>query len=393
MSLPAAYEEYALATDDAYTNAMQVREAVTERNFALRRMLEGKDDAKVLQNGKTIKNFLQLDDKSTAHFFGAGGTESPTDPQVVTDMSTPWAFIRDDITYDMETINLHEGDTAQMFFNLKHQYEQKCMISKIRFLETTGLWGTPNEATMEATTPTNGVRHMQTIPVLVNELDDSLPDEVSTWSTVQGIDSSVKTGWQNQRKAYDGNSTGANADLLKAISYMSRKVEFTGLPLGYGAYSDKRTMPAVVWSSLEGVMWLEHLMRATQDSFVYLGRQDPTYPNPTVRGIPVEDVDYMVSANIFPTGTSGAYSTEDDTTNDASSTHESGPRYLFMNLMDIYFVLHSDIFFYRHKPRTPYHNPSRTTIYIDTYANLTAEQRRTSGTVYPNAAVPASVYA
>jgi len=380
MTLPAAYAEYALATDDAYLNsAGAVKDAISYRNYGLRRMLEGKDPEKVLQNGKTIKNFLQLEDAATAHFYGAGGTESPTDPQVVTAMDTPWAFIRDDITYDDEAINLHEGDTAQMFFNLKRQYEQKCWLSKINFIETQGMWGTPTYATMEADTPTGGIRHMQSIPTLVTEEANAAAviGGYTSGLTLQGIDPEAKTGWQNQRKTYDGSSA---TDILKSLSFMARKCKFTGLPLGKGMYSDKSSMPAVVWCSLEGLVWLEEKMRNVQDLFVYMGRQDPTYPNPTMYGIPIEEVDYLTTATVFPTAATSVYSTEGDT----AGTTNAGPRYYFMNLSDIYFTIHSDMFFYRHPMRTPYENPSRHTIYIDTYCNITSEQRRTSGIVYPN---------
>jgi len=234
MSLPTAYAEYALGTDDANINMKKVREVVSLRTTALRRMFEGKNDEMVIQNGKTIRTYLQTSDKATAHYFGIDGTETTSDPQVVTPSYIPWAKVRDDITWDDIAINLHEGDTAQMFFDLKQLYEQKCLISQILFMEKTGMWGVPIEAMESAADPTGNIRPMQSILSLVNEdgtSNSSIPDGYTTQS-VQQVNPATVTGWRCQQKSYIDSvaATDPNHPLFKALSYMSRKCAFTSLP-------------------------------------------------------------------------------------------------------------------------------------------------------------------
>ena len=392
MTLSTAYQEYALSTDDSYLNqAGEVHEAVSLRDHSVRRLMEGKDPEKVIQNGKTIRNFIQLEQKGTTHFFGPGGRETPSDPQVVSRHETPWAFIRDDMTWDDESLDTHEGDTAQTFFDLKRFLEQKCWLDKINFIETEGLWGQPNSATMETNNPKPKVRHMQSFPVLVNEenfggVNATIPKGYVDNSvyTVQQLDARPTgdgTAWRCQQKQYSEGPFGDEEDtLLSSLSWMSRKVRFRGLPLGKGAYSTKSTMPAVIWCSIDGITMLEESMRQSQDSFVYMGKQDPAYPNPTIHGIPVEDLEIWETAEIFPTGTGNTYSTEGT----QSAAANGGPRFGFYNLADMYMVVHSDKFFYKHPVRTPYDSPTRHTIYVDTYCNLTSQNRRTSGMVFPD---------
>ncbi len=392
MTLSAAYQEYALSTDDSYLNrAGEVHEAVTLRDHSIRRLMEGKDPEKVIQNGKTIRNFIQLEQKGTTHFFGPGGRETPSDPQVATRHETPWAFIRDDITWDDEALDTHEGDTAQTFFDLKRFLEQKSWLDKINFIETSGLWGVPDSATMETNNPKPKIRHMQSFPVLVNEENNGTANESipigytgNSVFTVQGVDprpTGDGTGWRCQQRIYSGGPFGPGVDeVLHALSWMSRKVRFRGLPLGKGAYSSKATMPAVVWCSIDGITMMEESMRQAQDTFVYMGRQDPAYPSPTIHGVPVEDLEFWETAGIFPTGAAAAYSTEGD-----QAGNIGGPRFGFYNLNDIYLVVHSEKFFYKHPVRTPYDSPTRHTIYVDTYCNLTTQNRRTSGMVFPDA--------
>jgi len=130
--------------------------------------------------------------------------------------------------------------------------------------------------------------------------------------------------------------------------------------------------------SLNGLTFLEDEMRRTQDTFVFGTRQDPSYPNPTIHGIPIDDIDYLDTAAVF--SDAGTYKTEGAHT-------EAGPRALFMNLRDIHFVVHSDMFFHRHAPLTPHYNPTKHSIFVDTYCNIIAENRRSSGIVFPSATI------
>ena len=403
MTLSDAYGEFLLATDDYYESVhsgRKVIDAVSLQDYSLRRAFTGKDPKKVIQNGKTIKNFVQIKQKKTAHFFGAGGTEQTSDPQLVDPIETPWSFFRDDITWDEETFDFHEGDMAQRFFDLREAQRQQCWQEKVRFLEEEAFWARADPATMETTSVKPSIQHTQPWNVLVNEenagtANASIPESYAAASvfTVQRLDrrtSADGQAWRPLQKSYVGGPQGGAtlSTLLPALSDTARRCRFRGLPLGKGAYSDKSTMPAVVWCSFDGETMLEEEMRNRQDLFVYVGRQDPAFNGMTIYGIPVESLPILGTASIFPTGgasfaASGTafYSNERNT----AGTTNAGPRFLLMNLRDMYVVVHSTKFFYMHKPLTPHNMPNRHTVFVDSYCNTTAESCRTSGIVFPGA--------
>lgn len=389
MSVSTVFADFLASNEASYINeAKGVVNAATERKFAWRRLLSGKTPKQYLQGGQKIKSFIQLDDAASAHFYSVGDSESPSQPQTVTTWSVDWRFLRDSMTWDDETVNLSTAGMGRNarhreLFNFKEQIEQAMWTSMINKMEA-ALWAQPDGSTMEAAVDSGG-EVPYSIPVFINEDTNTIPLGFSndSISTIQGINPSTKTNWKHQTETYtEGSVNGANPNLLRAMSKMVRKVGFDDLP-GKEEYSDKATMPSVVWASLNGVAEYEDSMRQTQDSFVYTGRQDPAYAKPTIHGIPVEYVSQLDTAAIFPTGTSGAYSTEDST--DATSPDNEGPRYFFVNCADLCPVFHTEMYMKKHPVLTPYNQPSRHTIYVDTYYNLTCKNRRTQGLVYPAA--------
>lgn len=350
--------------------------AATERSFSLRRLLSGKTKANYLQGGKSIKIFIQLKDVATAHFYEPDDTESPTQPQSMTVGELPWRYFRDHMAWNDETLVLHTAGLGRnarhrVYKDFKKQYEQAMWTSKLNKLEAS-LWATP-DVLMESLT---SGKIPYSFPVFINELTNTVP---TSFTTVEQISPTTEANWRNQLESYTESAI-ANSNLFKAMSKMRRKVAFDNLPTK-GAFSDKATAPAVIWTSLNGITLYEDAMRATQDSFVWVGRQDPAYPKPTMHGIVVEYVSKLDTAAIFPTGSAGAYSTEMDTT----GTTNAGPRYFFANLQDMQLVLHAERYMYKHPILTPANQPSNHVMYVDTYFNLVCENRRTQGIVYPAA--------
>jgi hypothetical protein len=161
---------------------------------------------------------------------------------------------------------------------------------------------------------------------------------------------------------------------------MSRLVHYEGLPMVAGA--DKESMPAAVYTTINGVLQLEQALRSVQDTLVYVGRQDPTYPKPTIHGIPVEWIDYLSTAPMYPTGaTNASYGVESSTVGDTNA----GPRYNFLNFDSLKLFFHSDRFFYKNKIQEPDGQPHRHVCYIDSFVNLKCDDRRMQGVVFPNA--------
>ncbi len=382
MSIPTVFADFLLAEDSSYLKQRSGRGGSRVLPFVRVAASSGGQASKdYLQGGKSIKSFLQLDDQNAAHFYAIGEEETPSQPQTVSDIELSWRFARGLYTYDDETVLLNTsgmGRTARHkeYFRFKRQLEKAAYIDKFKLMEAQ-LFAQPDGSEMESTT---SGKQPQSIPVCVNEDTNSLPIGYSgdSVTTIEGIAPATKTQWQCQQLGYDI----TNNPLLGKMSRMFRQVKFDGLP-DRPEYGNKSTMPAVVWTMLDGVQKYEDDMRGGQDTFVYVGRQDPAYPNPTIHGVPVEYAAVLDTAAIFPTDSGGAYSTYDST----AGTTNAGPRYFFCNLDDMTPVIHSEMWMKKHPLQTPYRQPSRHTVYMDTYYNIVFHNRRTQGIVYPTADV------
>lgn len=387
MAVPTTFADFLLAEDSSYINsANRVTEAVTYRSWFWKRLMSGKSREDILQGGKSIKSFIQLDDQGSAHFYGIGDEESPNQPQTVTAWEMPWRFLRGDMSWDDETVKLNTaglGRTARhkVYFDFKRQIEQACWIDKFKLMER-AVMGTPSSNHDSTTAGTDPMPILGTF-IADTDTTNTLPAGLTT---IQGISPATKTNWKSQSETFPGGASldpdtlNANDQLLKALSKMAKKVRFDGLPAKQ-EFSDRATMPSVIVCSMRAHTLLEDLMRQTQDAFVYVGRQDPTYPKPTIFGVPVEWLDYLESATLFNDGSSG-FVTEDST-----SANIEGPRYFFCNLQDVTPVFHAEMYMEKHPVLTPYRQPSRHTIYVDTYYNIVGHNRRTQGCVGPAATV------
>jgi hypothetical protein len=400
-SLISAYVDFDIATDYMHQSLNDGRMAVEQislRNSSLRRVFSGKDAKKVVQNGKMIKGYVQVEDKNTAHYFGAGAVLNVSNVQLLKEVYTPWAMVRDAYVLDNEELDLHEGNTAERFVNIKMNQERAIYIEKCRFLEKNGCWATPNAETMEAATLSPGTeRAITPWNVLVNEEANAVPTQYSktggysggtAYNTVQQLSRVTYPAWRCQQKSYIGGPQAAvTADtLMSGLSHMSRACNFTGLPIGDGPYINKSSMPAVIWCSPDGYTALEQDMMQRQNYVVWLGKQDPTFPSITVHGIPVEEIVTIGTANIFPTGASGVYSTERDISN-AVALGNAGPRYFFMDFSEhgLGMIVHSEKFFFKQPAAMPNMQLNRRVFAYDSYLNTNAVSCRSSGIVYPAA--------
>lgn len=378
MSIPSVFADFLESTDSSYLNSPEkMVEAITYRKSAWKRLLSGKSPRHYLQGGKSIKSFIQLDDQNSAHFYGIGDEESPSQPQTVSSWEVSWRFMRASYTYDDETVKLNVaglGRTARhkAYFQFKQQLEGAMWIDMFKLMERQ-LWATQDSTQMESTTTG---KQPQSLAVFNNEMTSGIPTGYG--NTVQGISRATKAQWRPQALGYNAATT--ITEVLAPLSRMFRQLGYDGLP-DKAHYSTKSSMPAVVWTQLDGVMMYENAMRSDQDTYVYTGRQDPAYPNPTIHGVPVEYASLLDTATIYPTGAAAALSDYTDT----AGTTNAGPRFHFFNLDDICPVFHSEMYMQKHPPQNPYRQPSRHTVYVDTYYNLVLHNARTQGTVYPTA--------
>ena len=191
----------------------------------------------------------------------------------------------------------------------------------------------------------------------------------------------MKTGWQNGVFKYDEAGAAATVTnrphIFEAFAYMYYKTKFDRLPK-YEAYSDKTSVPVFIGASIEGVAQYEAALRASQDTFVSTGRQDPAFNGPTYRGIEMVYISDLDTAALY--GADGTLLTENAAT-------LGGPRYYCVNGMYMLKVIHSERYFYKKKPFSPSNQPYTHICIVDIWHNNVCRSRRRHAIVTPLATV------
>lgn len=381
------FNDYILSTDDSiYTGPDSVVNEVVKNTYLIPRFLKGRE-ADSLQGGKAIKDQIQLDDQATFRFYLPDEEETPNQPQTLTEWEIPWRFSRDRMAWNDETIETNLGGLGRnarhkTYKRLKRQYEQGMMTSKCNGMED-ALWAVPDKTEMEGTT---SGRQPYSIFAFVNEQPDGLPGALfpgGAWTVVEGIDPTSKTAWVPQQQTY-ADLPAIGWDGFTAFSAMFKKVSFDRLPMG-GQYSEVRTMPAFIATSLTGSTNYEEALRLNQDWAGAVGRQDASFPGPMYLNVPLIYISTLDTAAVYINGDSDALVTENVTTGgSALQTLAEGPRYYFINAEYLRMFFHTSRYFYRHPVLTPPKQPSNHVMYVDTWYNLVCRSRQRNGVVFPS---------
>lgn len=391
-SVISAFNDVMLGTESSYLNGGdQVINEVVKNTYLLGEMLKGKPGSLVLQNGKTIKWNLRLDDQATFHYYLPDDVESPAQPQTLSQAEAGWRFARDHAAWNKETVALNMsgsdkiGRNAQVV-DYKRQLEGGMWTSKCNGMDT-ALFATPNQATME-TAATAKVPY--SLAALINENLNTRPfvDGSSTtqWTNVCGIAPATKTGFQNYKKSYtaigamvgESSPTNVTGHLFVSLADAIRKTGFDQLPIR-PEYSDKRTKPTKILCSNSGMNAYQFSCQANHDSLIYTGARDGI--TETFRGVPLMYVAALDTAVCFPTGAAGIYSTEADT----AGTDNAGPRYWLVNFEYLFACFHSQMYMEKTGPLNHPNQPSSYVMYYDTAYNILPLSRRRHAIVYPAA--------
>lgn len=369
----------------------KLRNMLDTRIFTMSRASAGKPMSKKVQGGTSIKARLLFDYVNTTRWVNPGETFKHTNQQTGTAWEVPWAKRFAEMAYLSEEVDLnenHSDDYRTMMIADVLDQKYQVLWSGIQEHIEASLWAPGDYGTMEATTTTNQApRRMQPLTVFNNEHTNMLfPSYASAnggANTVQQINTVNQPKWRCQTGTYTFTPSATKA-LMPAMSNLIKKTRWDPLPMT-PEYSDKRKTPQVIFTQRMGVVNYEYSLFDNQDIFRGMGSssgQDPAYPGPTFQKIPVEWIDTLDTAAIYPTGSGGALSTYDDT----AGTTNAGPRYHAYDFSVIHYVTHS-----MHTWTTS--GPKELQGYIDTYGqhytcweNMVCEDVRQQGTLHPSTA-------
>lgn len=327
------------------TNAQDVLNEATRNTYIYGRMMKGAGIARTLKGGKTIRDVIMFDEKSTRQHVQRGQEFNWQNPQVTQYHEVPWKFTLDHLAWDAAEIDLNDNTEYMTDAGWFHMFKEVKRIKWERLWTSwyngceDDLWATPSLGQMES----SGGKTPYCIPALVNEEANGLYNTAITgnWTTggtKQGMSVTLNPKWDNVRQTMAQLPTtpalGADWDGFQALSKAVHQSGFAPLPGKGEQYSESVSHPQFIATQLDGVTNMEIALRRHNDRL--LTPQDANYGNPRFAGIDVVWVATLDTALLYPDASAGGLGTYNGAT-----TVKTGPRYYGINPLYLFPVLHA----------------------------------------------------
>ena len=379
------FTDFMNSTGPAFlTSAEELINEAVKNKYLLRRFLKGSDMTRTLQGGSTIKDEIMFDENSTRQHYSPNDTFSWQHPQVLSEWSVSWRFTADHMSWTDQEIELNTGSGLgrsarhQAYKRLKRIKEMRLWTSFLNGMED-DLFAVPDRAQMEASTG----EKPYSIPCFINGNANGTPRDAAgaAWTSdqVMGLSGSANAKWKPQVVTYAEDASGTVSDnLFNAFDEMFHKVRFDQLPTRE-EFSDGTSGAQFIACSLSGLTEYQNRLRASQDTFVASGRQDPAYTTPKYAGIDLVYVSNLDTAAVYNDDTASALVVESSTTN-----NNLGPRYYWINGKYISPIFHSERYMTRHPVMTHPNQPFTHVQVVDCWHNLVCRSRQRQGLVAPS---------
>lgn len=352
-------------------------------------LLRGQQMSDVLQGGSKIKDNILLSVDRVTHSYHPGDNETIPMPQPTATWTVEWRFWITPLGWTDQQLELNDasGDLVHIFKSEWFRMQQEAVTDQFNYLEDVW-WAVPNKATMEAT---DG-KEQYSIPAFINEHTNGLavPGAANggTWTTVMGIDPTAagKTNWVPTQQTYPALLPASGAGgLVSALDKAYDKVDFMAPPMKAEYFESASAQPqGFIACSLTGKTNARFAYRSENDRWV--DQWDP-FGMPTYGGRPFVYIKQLDTAAIFPTGTSGAYSTE---MNDSTGSENYGPRYFGIQPKYLRCVWKNGRFMKDLGVFTDKGTPTSHARFWDNWGNLVCRSRRRHFIIYPSADVAAA---
>jgi hypothetical protein len=373
-----------LTGPDKYVNAAGLQ------NYSWAYFMKGKPLSETVQGGSEIRDDLMFDEANTFGFYQPNDPQAPTMPQVLTRWSGPWRFAVDSYSWTEEEETLNAGsqftDDArfQQYKNLLTKLELRVQTSIVNGMEA-AWWALPDASAMETTTG----KKPYSIPAFINEQTNTLfgsqvtDGVVTAFTTVEGIDPTAagKLKWRNQIIGYDSTAvkpTSGARNVINAFddAYLSLRYR---PPATKEAYFEGDTWNQLVcFTEKKGMLVMTDLLRQGQDWYTNRNNPDSAFLGPAYAGVELVYVPQLDAAKLYL----GASSTSNVTSGDSTGIGR-GPRFYLVNAAYLKTVFHSDKYFVRKPPMSPFNQPFSKTVWINVYFNNICRGRQFNAIITP----------
>lgn len=355
--------DFLLATRDkrVVDHRKVMNETSKNTYFFLSKMM--KSSEKKFKGGKKLKDFVLGDETSTGGFYNPHEAFSVQVRDGLHPITVPWAYHqRHYATVDEET-ELNDGDPDAFVSTIMAQ-ESGCVVGAANDWEE-ALWALPYKERMEDDATAVTAQRPYSILSLVTR-DGLAPSSSnggvaggSNWSTVQGIDPSANTWWQNQTKTYAASDpTAQSGGLIGAFDEMIELVDFESPDMLTQYVDSPDRQKKVIATSTNGITVYKECLRAVNDRMGALN--DPSIRGPQYQGVPLKKVSQL----------------------DSLGWTAGNPDYLWLDFSVMHPFFHSGHFFKEKVVPGGTDHPNKSVVFKFTWYNLIMRSRRRQGRVY-----------
>ena len=395
------------------TSAEAMVNDVAANTYTLNRVVQAGNMLEMVQGGKEITDRVYLtaagDASNGLQRYDIDDTFEYSMAQPGVNWTLPWAVGWSSVSWSKHDKELQVDEygpafRARTYKRVLFQKHQN-MWTRVNDGLESECWAQPDQANMEAATPT-GKRKPMSIPAVLNEHDNGLtPTQVDSggtvWTTVQRVAPATYANWvpyalgggpsadttrQDQGYTYTAGEAGTTATLFPVLSRVYHKLGFHRLPK-MPEYSEKRSSPQVIWCSLQGLINYEHALQMNQDTFRGIGKvtgQDPAYDGPTYYRAPLEWLESLDTATVYSDGAAAVDEAGNLASGSAGATAGIiGPRYYFVNTNYLKFFVHADNYCDMTPVFAPANQPFLRVSVMDIWNNLGVRSRRRLGMAGP----------
>lgn len=300
-----------------------------------------------LQGGTTVRDTILLNSSGQAKTFLPGESATVTNTQNGSTISVPWRFTRVPVTWTEAEILLNEGGSMTSATGAFHQFKKLRNLkwqqgyTDIMNLMELQFWAAASNASMEANAG------KEPYSVLATVTSDGLAP--AGFTTVQNINPTNENKWRNQTANYTGAALyDIDNGVVAGFDTVSQLVKFKKPPRAPADhFTDSNFSQLGIYTNREGRRIYMRSIRANND-ITRVGKQDPSYPDPSFNGIAVEAAEGLDELNSFAAGS---------------------PGYLFLNWMFLKCIVHQAKFMARSDVKSWADKPDTNVVWVECYHN------------------------
>lgn len=377
------------------------------RNSLLWEILKAHDMEDMIRGGDQITDQIILEEDST---YGAYNVLEPKSPRLanhLVETTVDWAFTDAFVTFSKHEKGINQagmfnkGARAYVFKNIIKAKWSNLFISINKGMEKE-FGAQPNNATMEAATPT-GKRQPMSLFATIHEFGATAAQANPRatvppgFTTVQRVSPTTYPLWSNPVEYYaDGEAEiapaggGARWDGFEAFMSMYDRLKFEELAIR-PEYGTPTRPEGFIITSKKGKKLYARAVALSND-YLRHGSDNPAYGTMiNYDGVPVKWKEMMDTANVWKDAAGTGFAGENDDTLDPDGAATGNPEFegpRFVWIVPKYYkkVVHSEHFLEEETPPAGVEQPYVRTVYFDCWhQNWCVSRQRAGGCVVPSA--------